>query len=262
MLPVLVFLVGKQIVYGLLLMLLQDMQAVPQGEIGILANGLADAVIIPVMWKCFLHSTSESNAQTDHSREQQNLTAGIWQIYLFCLLGIGFCLAGNGLLQLTGLVNLLAGDYSNTMEVLYGGTLWVQMFWMVIAAPVAEELVYRKILYGRMREYCSFGKAAAGTSFLFGITHGFILQGIYSFLLGMLLCFLVERYKKLYPAILVHMMANLCSVVSTVCVPVQSWLSDRGNYTAAVLVSVLVCILLIRHLAKAFPSPDLQEDRI
>ena len=121
----------------------------------------------------------------------------------------------------------------------------MQLFWMGIAAPVAEELVYRKILYGRIREYVGFWKAAAGASLLFGMTHGFLLQGIYSFLLGMVLCLLRERYYKLYPAIVTHMAANLCSVVCTFCVPVQNWLSDKRHFITSTLVSVFVCILII-----------------
>ncbi len=250
--PILVFLTGKQIAYELFLRLLPGTQTVP------LANGLAAAVMIPVMWKCFVPSTPEEKLQAGQLSKRQKLSTVIPQLCMFGLLGIGFCLAGNGLLQLTGLVKLFHGDYGSTMEALYGGDLWGQIFWIVIAAPIGEELVYRKILYGRMREYCGFWKGAAGASLLFGITHGFILQGVYSFLLGMLLCFLTERYRKLYPAILVHMSANLCSVVSTACVPVQDWLSDEGRFAAAVLVSVLVCITVTGYLAGTAPSQDRQ----
>ncbi len=235
--PVLVFLLGRQVVYEFLGMVLQKMQAVSLEGVGILANGLADIVMIPIMAKCFL---GVAGNETDSLK-----TIGPGDIGLVCLLGIAYCLAGNGFLQLTGLVRLFEGDYSNTMTALYGGTLWMQLFWMGIAAPVAEELVYRKILYGRIREYVGFWKAAAGASLLFGMTHGFLLQGIYSFLLGMVLCLLRERYYKLYPAIVTHMAANLCSVVCTFCVPVQNWLSDKRHFITSTLVSVFVCILII-----------------
>lgn len=253
LLPVLVFLLGKQVMYGLLLALLQEIQAASQEEMGVLANGLADTVMIPVMWKCFVDRDSEDIEGTylfQKTRGNANWMQSLLRMVLLGLLGMAACLAGNGLLQITGLVELFAVDYSSTMEVLYGGSLWLQIFWMVIAAPVAEELVYRKILYGRMREYCSFWKAAVGASLLFGITHGFILQGIYGFLLGMLLCFLLERYKALYPAILVHMAANLCSVVSTVYVPIQSWLGDKRHFTIAAMISVLICVLVVGYLEK------------
>ncbi len=258
MIPVLVFLVGKQLAYELF------MRIFPVGQegIGILVNGLADVIMIPVMWKWFLPGRNgdcvytvlpeENRQKTGQSVPSflENPAAGAGQILMWCLLGASFCLAGNGLLQLTGLTSLFAGDYSSTMEVLYGDTLWMQVFWMVIAAPLAEELVYRKILYGRMREYCGVYKAAAGASLLFGLTHGYVLQGIYSFFLGMLLCFLLERYRVLYPSVAVHMAANLCSVAVTFCIPVQDWLSDKGHFAVAALISAVICILMTGCLMK------------
>lgn len=269
--PVLVFLVGKQLVYELLMTIAQEVFPFLQEGVGILVNGLADVVMIPVMWKWFLSGQSggfihavlpegacQRTGQSDRPFLQYP-AAGVRQILMLCLLGVSVCLAGNGLIQLTGLTSLFAGDYSNTMETLYGGTLWLQIFWMVIAAPVAEELVYRRILYGRIREYCDVFRAAAGASLLFGVTHGFVLQGTYSFLLGMVLCFLMERYRAMYPSVVVHMAANFCSVAVTFCIPVQNWLSDRRHFAITALLSVIVCILITGYLVKTAQKSDMQD---
>ena len=249
--PVLVFLVGRQIIYEVLQMIWQGIQTVSWQSGSVLSNGLADVSMIPVIWSCFGHGAETPyGAAYDTKYALADHPKGIRTVCLVSLLGAAYCLAGNGCLQLTGLIQLFEGDYSNTMTALYGGTLWMQIFWMGIAAPVAEELVYRKILYGRMREYVSFWKAAAGASLLFGMTHGFLLQGMYSFLLGMILCLLLERYQKLYPAIVTHMAANLCSVVCTFCVPVQNWLSDKGHFIMITLVSVFLCIRVIWEIIR------------
>ncbi len=262
LLPVLVFLLGKQGVYGLLLALLQKMEIVSQGKMEILANGLTNIILIPVMWYWFVKRNVEDIQQIhlfQRKRDGRRCLLSLLQILPLCLLGISACLAGNGLLQLTGLTDLFAGDYSTTMGHLYGGTLCLQIFWMVIAAPVAEELVYRRILYRRVREYWSFWPATIGTSLLFGMTHGFILQGIYGFLLGMLFCFLMERYRSWYPAILAHMAANLCSVVSTVYPPIQLWLEDWRHFTVAALSAVVVCILIAGYLIKTNHTYESEE---
>lgn len=274
LIPVLVFLLGKQVVYEILMMVVQaaQIQGWRQDNAQILVNGLADLAMIPVMWCCFVNRKSKNSVQAGSLRtgrqEQreaawfgiQKLTAYIGRSVLLCLLGGAACLAGNGLLQMTGLTRLLADDYSSTMDTLYGGAFWIQVFWMVAAAPAAEELVYRKILYTRMRQYCGFLGAAAGASLVFGMAHGYILQGIYSFFLGILLCELMERYRSLYSVTLVHMAANLCSVTATCYVPLQNWLSDKGHSTAAALISVCVCILILGYLIKTVPKPDIQEE--
>ena len=244
LIPILVFLLGRQVICELLYYLLQMIFALQGDKLQALVNGAADLIMIPVMWNCYVPKKETGSCKT--SKAITMLGIGL----LLCFMGMAACLAGNGLLQLTGLTKLLAADYDNTTSVLYGGAVWMQIFWMVAAAPVAEELVYRRILYGRIREYRGFWISALGASFVFGLTHGFILQGIYGFGLGLLLCFVLERYKKLISPILVHMAANACSLIVTVCLPVQNWLSDTLHFGGIVLISVFILAASIIYMRK------------
>jgi len=86
----------------------------------------------------------------------------------------------------------------------------------VILAPVGEEIVCRGIVFhyakklteGLPGKSLSFWVANVIQALLFGVLHGNFIQGAYAFVYGLGLGWIRERYKSLYPAILVHFLAN------------------------------------------------------
>lgn len=79
---------------------------------------------------------------------------------------------------------------------------------LVIIAPVAEEMLFRGYLYGRLRKWVPFWVAALATSILFGVIHGSWNVGIDTFLLSMFLCSLREVTGSIWAGIVVHMIKN------------------------------------------------------
>ncbi len=94
-----------------------------------------------------------------------------------------------------------------------GSSFWVKAFATTISAPLVEELLYRGLIYKRLRFKVNFISAAIISSVLFGVTHGNIVQGIYAFCVGMIIAYVYEKYKNLWAPILFHFIANLTSVL-------------------------------------------------
>ena len=65
------------------------------------------------------------------------------------------------------------------------------------AVPIVEELIFRAVVYERIRRYCSVTAAALWTSFFFGVYHGNMSQGIYAFLLSLLMVYMKEKYHTM-----------------------------------------------------------------
>ncbi|NLA81045.1 MAG: CPBP family intramembrane metalloprotease, partial [Chloroflexi bacterium] len=85
-------------------------------------------------------------------------------------------------------------------------------FAIAIAAPIAEELIFRGWLYGKLRATItskfSLPISMLLVSILFGVFHGQWNVGVGVFALSLILCYLREITGTIYAGILVHAMKN------------------------------------------------------
>jgi membrane protease YdiL (CAAX protease family) len=79
---------------------------------------------------------------------------------------------------------------------------------LVVIAPVAEEILMRGYLYGKLRRLVPFIAAALLTSIVFGVLHGQLNVGVDVFALSLVLCSLREVTGSIWAGILLHMMKN------------------------------------------------------
>jgi len=79
---------------------------------------------------------------------------------------------------------------------------------LVIIAPVAEEIIFRGYLLGKLRKHVPIWVAVLITSLLFGAVHLSWNVGIDVFALSLVLCLLRITSKSLWPSILLHMLKN------------------------------------------------------
>lgn len=85
----------------------------------------------------------------------------------------------------------------------------------VIGAPIVEEVVFRGLMYGRLKKGMPAVVAAILASLCFGAAHGTIIWAGYAFILGMICIWTYERYQSLTANILLHMSFNLAGMVLT-----------------------------------------------
>ena len=79
---------------------------------------------------------------------------------------------------------------------------------LVIIAPVAEEVLFRGYLFGKLKNYIPTWVAILITSALFGAIHGQWDLAIDTFALSVVLCLLREATGSLWASILLHMTKN------------------------------------------------------
>jgi len=137
----------------------------------------------------------------------------IWGLVM--LAGAGVCIGVNQLFSVMGLTELMMEDYELVTEALYGQDLLLEVLVLVIAAPLAEEFLYRGLLFRRMRTYCSYLPAALITSLIFAAFHGNILQGIYGFAVGLLFTRVYEQLRTIWAPVCCHAAANAISLWAT-----------------------------------------------
>ncbi|HUC96156.1 MAG TPA: type II CAAX endopeptidase family protein [Candidatus Saccharimonadales bacterium] len=86
--------------------------------------------------------------------------------------------------------------------------LVLAFFALVIVAPVAEEILFRGYLYGKLKKFVPVWIAILATSLLFGAIHGEWNIFFDTFALSIVLCLLREFTGNIWSSILLHMIKN------------------------------------------------------
>lgn len=93
-------------------------------------------------------------------------------------------------------------------HILLGSDRIIAMLALVFIAPVAEEIIMRGWLYGKLRSKLSLPIAILLTSVLFGFLHGQWNIGVGVFALSLVLCALREITGTIWSGMLLHILSN------------------------------------------------------
>ena len=128
------------------------------------------------------------------------------------------CFAGGGMLNLlwSSVMNLLhiTEVFSNTaQENLLGSQIMIQIVGLGFLVPLTEEMIFRGLIYRRMRKYFPAFLAVIFSALLFAVYHGNPIQMIYAFPMAAVLAVLLEKGKHMMYPTAFHMGANLAAVL-------------------------------------------------
>lgn len=105
-------------------------------------------------------------------------------------------------------------DYSEKMAATIGDLSPITIASAIILAPIAEEFIFRGITMELSLKLTKrFWVANVIQAVFFGIVHLNLIQGVYAFLLGLLLGVIRRRYDSLIASILGHMMFNFAGSI-------------------------------------------------
>ena len=133
-------------------------------------------------------------------------------IFIIC---VGVMYAGNLLGQLISqMADRLTGRQSvnAVVELVMGMDTWAVVLAAVAAAPVMEELLFRKLLLDRA---AVFGDRTAIllSGVVFGLAHGNFYQFFYAFGLGAIFAWVYLRTRRIRFSILLHVLINFCGSI-------------------------------------------------
>ena len=129
------------------------------------------------------------------------------------LMGAGFAQFANMLVNILGSF-LNADAYQESMSQMTDGkSLLFLIVCMGIIAPLAEEMIFRWLIYLRLRDYMRAVPAMVISGVFFGIYHGNLVQGVYASILGILFAYFMELTGSLWASVLLHVGANIWSLI-------------------------------------------------
>ncbi len=169
--------------------------------------------------------------------------------YMF-LFGLAFTSAAgiNILFTLTGLT-ASSESYANVANNQYGIPFWVGMVIFGIISPLAEEVLFRGIIYNRMKKYYPLPLAMIVSALFFGVYHGNMVQGLYGTIMGLLMVFVYEKYDTFMAPVLFHAVANI-SIYTLMYKPETFEAAVRPFTCAAFLAAAVVIFLYIQYYFK------------
>jgi membrane protease YdiL (CAAX protease family) len=110
---------------------------------------------------------------------------------------------------LTLIISIIKGEdiINPALNAIQDSNYWLTLLYAVIAAPILEEVIFRKLLLDKLRR---FGDLAAIllTGLAFGLFHMNLAQMFYAAVLGFIFAYVTLRTNTIRYSIILHMMIN------------------------------------------------------
>lgn len=162
-------------------------------------------------------------------------------VILACSVSLGL----NALLTLTGFADS-SQTYQKVADKQYGVAFAAGLVLYGVISPFAEEVVFRGVIYNRLRRLYSPAVGIVMSGALFGAFHGNLVQGVYGTCLGMLMAYLYERSGKFGIPFLFHAVANLAVYTTARLERVQEILFTPAGCAVLLVVSA-GCVLAVHR---------------
>ncbi len=124
-------------------------------------------------------------------------------------LALTFAMGLNMVFAATGLLGMSEG-YQETAKSLYAVSIPFGILLYGIFTPLAEELLFRGIIFNEVKKsMVPFGAALLSAS-LFGVYHGNSIQMFYSFCVGIILAYGYQYSERFLVPVVIHGAVNIC----------------------------------------------------
>jgi len=126
--------------------------------------------------------------------------------------GIALNLFTIGAISLTNLTDL-SPNYEDLINLIMDGGIAFQILNVAVLFPFLEEIIFRGAVFERIKKLSGPAFAIVLQAAVFGFIHFNLLQGMYAFLLGVIICLIFLWYDSIWAAVTIHISYNLTSVV-------------------------------------------------
>ena len=148
-------------------------------------------------------------------------------------------------LVITLIINLIPQSFMDKYNMSVGLATTGNLFLMIVATgimgPVAEEITFRHFILQPNRRV-SEKYAIIVSAISFGIMHGNIIQGTYTFVLGLLFAREDIKENNLLPSIIMHITINTSSVLIS-----SNWSNELAGLISFECLALAIYVLMHRQ---------------
>ncbi|WP_069649783.1 CPBP family intramembrane glutamic endopeptidase [Caloranaerobacter ferrireducens] len=130
-------------------------------------------------------------------------------------------------------------NYAENVGFLMDGNIITVLLIIGILVPIFEEILYRGLIYKRLVEDINIWVAIIIQAILFGLTHFNLIQGLYTFVLGIILALTYHWVKSIWAPIIIHITFNSANYVVNFILPLVE------NSTVGIIITSVISIAFI-----------------
>lgn len=116
-----------------------------------------------------------------------------------------------------------------------------------VVFPILEEIFFRGIVIRIMYRFAPFVVANVVQALVFAIYHGNIVQGVYAFLLGLFIGYVLKLTRNILYVFALHMSINLLGMFIDTIIPMDTPMAVKCLLAAASFAGIIV---IVRGLVK------------
>lgn len=208
-----------------------------------LVSGLSVLGGVAVLWKA---AESEIGAEDDTGRWKRQesevvkrnvLWTRVEKYILSAVLAFCFSMGLNIVFYQTGFSGS-SESYEAVYELQYGVKFVIGVILYGLVSPLAEEIIFRGLLFQRMKRCFNYRIALIVSSLLFGFYHGNVVQAVYGTALGLVIAWSYELFGDFMVPLLFHAVANISVYTMTY----GNRLSEMKRQNALITAIILLAI--------------------
>ena len=134
-------------------------------------------------------------------------------------------------------------EYTTLMETANTPSVFMILS-ITLFAPVGEELIFRGITRKTFQRILPWQLAIILQALLFGIYHMNLVQGVYTFLMGLIAGYLVYRFDSVLPGILLHMSLNCSSYFAGFLLPESLYEQPLAMISISIVTFAITLVLV------------------
>lgn len=174
-------------------------------QISVYLNAVAAVSTWPMTYFLYKRSREKDASLVVTRRNRKRVIQGTGFIVAYA---IALALGLNLLVIHLRLTNL-STSFSQVASTQYSVSIGIGLFVYGILTPITEELIFRGVIYNRIRKFFPTPIAIFLGALVFGCYHGNLVQICYAFFMGLAVNFVYEYFQNLAAPILFHCSANL-----------------------------------------------------
>lgn len=216
-----------------------------RGDVTAFINGLSFLAAFIVVYKTmgkmeliqarFIYDIKNKGKKIQQSKNQFLLQNGVLILCAMCIsVGLNFLFNLIGMIQSSNEFNQIAQSQmavSLPMGLLLYGLL----------SPLAEEMLFRGVMFNRIKKYLGTTSGILLSGVLFGMYHGNWVQGIYGAMIGCILAWIYDRSGEFGGTVLFHGVVNVTAFLLTY---LNVFQTAVYGFTASVILLILGVVLL------------------
>lgn len=187
---------------------------------------------------------SDRRGQPREMREKK-----LFRLLLVCAAAVCLSVSLNNLILMTDLKEQ-SETYQKVNASFFSSTVWVELFGTSVVTPILEEMLYRGIVYNRLKRSGRMGMAIVISGLVFGLIHFNLVQFLYAGLIGIFLAVVYETEGTLLVPVLAHAAANAAAVARVETGFLQGFTEENQFFVPISLCLLAISIIITAYLTK------------